>query len=102
MINEIEIEIEAGTRDGQGVEKMGKGKFEILNRELFGEAHRYRVERCRDRFDSIVYMTFDAELADPVTGGPACIRQSESLDLAVAGLADEAELSHLRDVWSLR
>ncbi|MBE3126175.1 MAG: hypothetical protein IMZ57_11035 [Acidobacteria bacterium] len=63
-----------------------EGKFEILDRTTFGEFNRYRIDRCRDRFGSIVYLVLDAEREDPVIGGPLCIRQSGSFEVAIAGL----------------
>jgi hypothetical protein len=104
MKNEIESEIEAGTRDGRGVYKMGEkaiGKFEILDQVSFGRAYRFSVDRCRDRFGSIVYMTFDHESEDPIAGGPACIGQSGSLTVAIERTGDDLIFPYLVELWSL-
>ena len=54
-------------------------KFERLTQgRAFGPLHRYRIDKCKDRFGNIVYMMFDAELIDDFTGGPSCIRQDST------------------------
>ena len=88
MINEIESEIEAGTRDGQGVKKMSQktfGPFRILERTTFAPASPVYVDKCRDRFGSIVYMVFDSSV-DDYFGGFYCFCQTESRVAAFAGL----------------
>lgn len=47
---------------------------------------RYRVDEFLTRFGTVVWMLFDAERADPVTGHPACIRQADSREAALAGI----------------
>lgn len=57
-----------------------------LSRRFFGEFSRYRLDAFQTRFGTVEWMVFDAEVTDPVTGGPACIRQANSMEEAKAGL----------------
>jgi hypothetical protein len=63
-----------------------KNKFQVLKQEIFGEYCRYRLDICRDRFGEIVYMVFDAETTDQLTGLPDAIRISYHVEEALAGL----------------
>jgi hypothetical protein len=67
-------------------ESIMKNRFEVLKQEIFGEYCRYRLDICRDRFGDIVYMVFDAEAIDQLTGLPDVIRISYNLPEALAGL----------------
>ena len=61
-------------------------RMQVLSSEVFGDLSRYRIEKVRTRFDTIEYMVFDADLIDPVTGRPDCIRQNADRKLALADL----------------
>jgi hypothetical protein len=52
----------------------------------FGEFGRYAVAAVHSRFGKVEFFVFDAEQVDEVTGGPAVIRQAQSLGLALHGL----------------
>ncbi len=68
---------------------MSSTSFAILARSpIFGSASRYRMERIRDRFGSLVWFVFDAETPDP-TGDeytPGIVRQESDLSAALRGL----------------
>ena len=55
--------------------------------ELFGEFSRFSVFSIHTRFDAVCWMVTDAERIDDVTGRPAVIRQAQSREAAIAGLA---------------
>lgn len=60
-------------------------------RFTFGPFSRFAVAAVHTRFDAVSFFVFDAELVDELTGGPAVIRQADSLELAKVGL-DAQEL----------
>lgn len=64
-----------------------KGQLAAPKR-LFGEYNRYAVGPVHTRFEAIEWMVWDADETDPVTLGPAVIRQAATEDEAVAGLVD--------------
>ena len=55
---------------------------------LFGPSSRYKLHRHESVRPGIsgCWMVLDAESVDPVTGGPAVIRQADTIEEAVAGL----------------
>ena len=53
---------------------------------LFGEFNRYAVWAVHTRFDRVCWMVADAQVIDPVTGGPDIIRQADTQAEAVEGL----------------
>ena len=56
---------------------------------VFGERSRYCVREWHGRDGVTSYLVTDAERTDEVTGGPAVIRQTRSLQAALAGLQEE-------------
>ena len=58
----------------------------VVSSRTFGEFSRYRLDVMRSRFGTLTYLVADAERLDPVTGGPAIIRQADSEAEAVSGL----------------
>ena len=63
-----------------------KQYFVILSSRLFGEFSRYKLDKCRTRFGTVVYMVSDAETPDPITGLPQIIRQAATEEEAIKGL----------------
>ena len=59
--------------------------MEILRSMTFGPFRRYRLDVCRDRFGSTVYLVLDAERPD-ATGLPSIIRQEATEEAARKGL----------------
>lgn len=55
-------------------------------KRLFGEYHRYAVAPVYTRFDAVEWFVWDAHETDPVTNGPAVIRQAATEAEAIAGL----------------
>ena len=58
----------------------------ILSTSTFGQFNRFEVKKCLTRFDTTTFMVFDAEQLDEVTGNPACIRQADTREEAIATL----------------
>jgi len=80
---------------------MAKAVTQILNdprkagqmatrKELFGEFNRYAVFAVHTRGEQVCWFVTNAERIDDVTGGPAVIRQAETREMAMAGLADQS------------
>lgn len=57
---------------------------------LFGEFNRYAVAALHTRFDAVTFFVWDAHLDDG-TGRPEVIRQEDTLEAALAGLAQAGE-----------
>lgn len=53
---------------------------------LLPSGSRYAVAPVHTRFDAVQWFTWDAEQVDPVTDGPAVVRQAATFAEAVAGL----------------
>ena len=58
----------------------------ISAKVTFGPFSRYAVYAIWTRFWTIEWIVTDAEQVDPVTDGPAIIRQDPDFDVAVKGL----------------
>lgn len=70
-------------------------------RLIFGEFHRFAVFAIHTRFDAVEWFVTDAEKTDPVTEGPAVIRQEATMAEAVAGLdIPEETMTWLMEVAS--
>ena len=54
---------------------------------FFGENSRYAVAAVHTRFDSVSWFVWDAEEIDPVTDGPAVIRQADTFREAMDGFS---------------
>lgn len=63
-----------------------KGELAAPKR-LFGEYSRYAVAPVHTRFDRVQWFVWDADEIDPVTNGPAVIRQEDTEAEAIAGLS---------------
>lgn len=57
-------------------------------KRLFGEFSRYAIAAVYTRFATVEWFVWDAHTTDPVTGGPAVIRQAATEAEALAGLTD--------------
>ena len=55
-------------------------------KDRFGPFGRYAVAPVHTRFEAVEWFVWDAELMDPLTGGPAVIRQAATREAAVRGL----------------
>lgn len=64
------------------------GNEKLRHGYLFGPASRYMLHEHVSQRDGIpgCWMVLDAETPDPVTGRPACVRQAETPEDAVAAL----------------
>jgi len=69
-----------------------KGEL-AADKQFIGKDYRYAVAPVHTRFNSIVWFVWDADIHDPIYdrdlimgGGPAVIRQANTLEAALAGL----------------
>ena len=76
--------------------------LKIAKLGTFGDFSRYALERWTSERPvltalgaNVSYAVRDAEQTDPITGGPAVIRQEDSLSVALGGLASGAEIGRL-------
>jgi len=69
-----------------------KGQL-AARKQLFGPHHRYAVAPVHTRFDTLVWMVWDAEEIDRETGLIAIIRQEPTREAAVAGLTVDGDFS---------